>query len=343
MAKRKKDKIYRRRSPIALFFKILGIIIFVLLLLFVIIFFWFQRYVVYSDDGVELVVPFLSFIYDDEEETAISPSPSLIIEEPAQEVSEEGREDEIVTNENQITGIEVSGLTNNIDSYRSKLQDAGARSIAVEAKDAIGNLLYQSGSETVINYDISTGVDISGTVSSLKESEIYTIVFVSCFADDTLAERSTSAALMDADGEIYQDPNGQKWLDPTDDITVSYLSDICGELAEMGFDEIVLTNFTIPTVEDETEEASILRDFASNLKSKIGVTELSVFVNGADWTRESIMSEFSNVFYRFYAQSTEMDAVSAIALTLLGNEYSERFVIRGADNPQDDCGWLINE
>lgn len=59
MSRKKSKQIYRRRSPVKIVFAVLGGIILAALILFMLVFFGFQKYAVYTDDGVTLEVPWL--------------------------------------------------------------------------------------------------------------------------------------------------------------------------------------------------------------------------------------------------------------------------------------------
>lgn len=52
-------KIYKKRRPLKIALKVLGILLAALVLLSVIVFFGFQKYIVYTPEGVRLEIPFL--------------------------------------------------------------------------------------------------------------------------------------------------------------------------------------------------------------------------------------------------------------------------------------------
>ncbi|NLV49191.1 MAG: hypothetical protein GXY20_00685 [Clostridiales bacterium] len=52
-------RIYHGRNPLRALLKVLLWIIIIAAALFVFAFFWFKRYIVYTDDGIILDVPFL--------------------------------------------------------------------------------------------------------------------------------------------------------------------------------------------------------------------------------------------------------------------------------------------
>jgi hypothetical protein len=57
--KEKKVKVYKKRRPLKIVLRVLGVLLAVVILLSVVIFFGFQKYIVYTPDGVRLEIPFL--------------------------------------------------------------------------------------------------------------------------------------------------------------------------------------------------------------------------------------------------------------------------------------------
>lgn len=57
--KEKKIKVYKKRRPLKIALKVLAVLVIVLVFLSIIVFFGFQKYIVYTPDGVRLEIPFL--------------------------------------------------------------------------------------------------------------------------------------------------------------------------------------------------------------------------------------------------------------------------------------------
>lgn len=339
-------KIYRERSSLALFFKIFGIVIAALIVLFIVIFFWFQRYIVYTGEGLELKIPFLNFLYEGEESNP-TPSVSLVIDE-SETVSDDVQTspEDIPPENNKLVGIEVESLDGaEIEELLLELDGAEADAVYVNMKSISGELMYLSRSETVVDFDITVGPDISATLAQLKERGVYLVAYISCFADDIFATRCTSASLLDENGEVYTDERNIRWLDPRSEKTMSYFTDICRELSELGFDEVVLTDFSVPTVNSGAEEADILIDFATGLKSVMDETELSVFCTSEvlDVSDEAVITEYTNMFYRIYADSENQDEALSAAESLFGEDFPNKLVIITEGEALEDCGWIISK
>lgn len=76
---------------------------------------------------------------------------------------------------------------------------------------------------------------------------LYTVAQVSCLRDGALVRQDPSLALTRVSGSPWRDEDGQSWLDPADPKVQDYLAGICQELANLGFDEILLTHCAFPT------------------------------------------------------------------------------------------------
>jgi|GEM_PF-1928099 len=59
-------KIYRVRSPVKTFFRVLFGVFLCLILLFLFVFFYFQKYIVYTETGIRLEIPFLAALYEED-------------------------------------------------------------------------------------------------------------------------------------------------------------------------------------------------------------------------------------------------------------------------------------
>ena len=68
-----------------------------------------------------------------------------------------------------------------------------------------------------------------------------------CFRDELLPYYDISTALRTHSGYRWTDPEGIHWVDPTNETVRNYLKDVARELAELGFDEIVLASAAYPT------------------------------------------------------------------------------------------------
>ena len=81
------------------------------------------------------------------------------------------------------------------------------------------------------------------------EGEWYTVARISCLRDSGVARGNVETmGLKNTGGYIFYDGNNENWLDPSKQATRDYLCALAVECADLGFDEILLTDLTYPTV-----------------------------------------------------------------------------------------------
>ena len=77
----------------------------------------------------------------------------------------------------------------------------------------------------------------------------HTIARLSCFHDPKAANRDVEGmGLKNTGGYIFYDGNNSQWLDPAKSAAREYLCKLAKEAAELGFDEILLTDVSYPIV-----------------------------------------------------------------------------------------------
>jgi hypothetical protein len=74
------------------------------------------------------------------------------------------------------------------------------------------------------------------------------IARISCFRDSTAARADTPGmGLKNSGGYLFYDGSDENWLDPNKPAARQYLTAIAKECADMGFDELLLTDVSYPT------------------------------------------------------------------------------------------------
>ena len=118
----------------------------------------------------------------------------------------------------------------------------------LEVKGAGGQLVWNSGSETAAAYGANGSVDLAALVEALHAQDIYLVAQISCCVDALLASRSPATALCVNTGAPYTDETGS-WLDPYSATVSGYITELCSDLSDIGFDEILLANFAMPVTD----------------------------------------------------------------------------------------------
>ena len=224
---------YRGRKPVG---KIILAILLVLIILASAGFIVLQRYVVYDDSGKpRLVLP----------EKSPSPASSALPDSSADnlEITVQQPEETKIKLQGIQLGSDPSAWKSAVDGLTAAAQDA----FCVTMKAVGGQLQYQSAVDGAPLSD--TAAAASSALPELLGGDAYAVARISCLRDTLYAKAHVEdAGLKNAGGYIFYDGNNENWLDPSKQGTRVYLCAIAKECAAMGFDEIILTDLSYPTV-----------------------------------------------------------------------------------------------
>ena len=124
---------------------------------------------------------------------------------------------------------------------------AGGNALVVEMKGIKGRLAWQS--ETALAAALWANAADNLTAQAVGElaenSDLYLVARIQCFRDPLMAS-GWVGSLMTRGGNLWHDAQGVGWSSPASREAVDYLSALCLELAEMGFDEILLDSASYP-------------------------------------------------------------------------------------------------
>lgn len=238
---------YRGRTKLQTALTVLIVLLLVVLLLAVAAFFFLQRYMVYTDDGqAHLELPFL------QQETPAPPVPTqnqplvIVTAEPtAAPTPEPTPTPEAVP---AVTPVSLFRAAVTEGSAQRLVTAAGGNAAILNMKANDGSLGYVSSLPRAISAGTSAAEpDLNGQVLAVTGSELYTIARVSCFKDNLTPKVDNSLAIKTNSGYNWRDGDDTRWMNPTVPEVRQYLTGVCGELADLGFDEILLDNSGWPT------------------------------------------------------------------------------------------------
>lgn len=239
---------YRGRSKAQSVLTVLIVILVIVLLLSVCAFFFLQKYMVYTDDGqARLALPFLH-----QESPSPAPpvqsAPLVIVtaqptpSEPPQPTPPATREVPAVLPVSLFRAAVTEGNAQRLVTA----QKGNAALLNLKADD--GSLGYVSALPQAISLQTSeSDPELNGKLRALAGSELYTIARVSCFKDNLAPKADASLAIKTNSGYNWRDGEDVRWMNPSFATTRDYIVSICGELAPMGFDELLLDNACWPT------------------------------------------------------------------------------------------------
>ena len=210
---------YRGRTTVTDWLKRIALVLAVLVVILVAVLFFGQGSISYTDEGLRIHWPF-------------------------------SQQSEPQTDASSILSVSLSSL---LDGSAAQLaQEAGADGVVVTMKDDQGALGWQS--QQALASALQEGVD-SGTVNAAltawNEGDVYTVARLSCFRDEALGSNMDYTLRTSSDYR-WRDSGDLHWATPSNEAVRSYLIGLMTELAQMGFDEIVLDHFGYPTQADGT-------------------------------------------------------------------------------------------
>ena len=218
---------------------------------------WIQRYVVYTRDGVKIDMERSTVDIAGEVATPPAPrDPVSIYFTPKEDIIDMG------TKLYQILGyyIPTDALLYDITGVSSQIDMLTPGSaVMIDLKSIYGNFFY---STKIDNAPIADAINtdiVDNIIKKLTNTEFYAIARIPAFRE---MDFDTSACLSDEDGYPWHDEEYCVWLDPTDSQTMAYLIQICSELRNLGFDEVVFCEFLLPDSSNYVFESDLTKDQA---------------------------------------------------------------------------------
>lgn len=224
---------YRGRSPLSTPLKVIAIFLAVVLILSVAALFFLEPYWVYSADGGRLLLP-----WGQEKEEEQTPLPS--VSQPMVVLTPEPEPEELL----HAVLLPRSALTDG--SVQTQLEQAGATAAIFDMKADDGTLAFVSASPLAVSAGVNAAAGTNETITSLNAQEdLYTVARLSCFRDNTMPRQRNDLALRSSLGN-WRDEDSTRWLSPAYAENQQYITDLCLELAGLGFDEILLDYSAFP-------------------------------------------------------------------------------------------------
>ena len=275
-----------------------------------------SRYIVYDEEGTpQMELPW------QEEPVEEHPEPplDLTIEEPVKVQTLRGFSTPVP--------LTRESWSHSLDQAKETFDCNAA---AVTLKDAAGNVYFNSTVAlpgTVRFQEGETDAALAAVVAYSQSTEGHSIARLSCFHDPKAANRDVeNMGLENTGGYIFYDGNNSQWLDPAKPAAREYLCGLAKEAAELGFDEILLTDVSYPTVGKlnkidygEGEKSSYLADFLEEMRAALapyGVmlsieVPQAVISQGSDENAGLLLADIAPKVDRIYAPA---DAAEVPAL-----------------------------
>lgn len=277
-----------------------------------------QAYIVYGEDGkVRLELPW-------QEEPAETPEEpeedvTLTIQEP--ETAKEVRAMQLA--DTPLTAWSVT------EPEVLMASSVGYNAAELTMKDAAGKVYFDSTAPS------------EALRAALADERYRLIARLTCFRDPKAANANVETmGLKNTGGYIFYDGNNTQWLDPGKPAARQYLCGLAKELAELGFDEVLLTDVTYPTVGKldkiaygETMKSENLGTFLTEMREALAPYDVTmsielpeaVVAEGSDNHAGLVLESIAPQVDRVYAVTTA-DQAETLAAAVTAADESTGFV-----------------
>ncbi len=197
----------------------------------------------YTDEGVRLVLPWTEQAPGTTEEPVgpgNSEPPVLIVDDPDEPTPEPSPEPSPEAGPQQIGAVEVPAGAVADETAAGLVTAAGGNTLVVEMKSASGQVYWNSAEALPGAVADGNGAVTAGVQALAEKGELHLVARVVCFRDQLMVSNSLGGPLMTRGGNTWYDVYGLRWVSPASPEARDYLIRLCLELAELGFDEILL-------------------------------------------------------------------------------------------------------
>ena len=227
------------------------------------------------------------------------------------------------------------------DSNDRAKESFDCNAAAVTLKDAAGNVYFNSTTALpgTVQLQEETDAALAEVVAYCQSTEGHSIARLSCFHDPKAANRDVeNMGLKNTGGYIFYDGNNSQWLDPAKPAAREYLCGLAKEAAELGFDEILLTDVSYPTVGKlnkidygEGEKGGHLADFLEEMRAALapyGVmlsieVPKAVISQGADENAGLLLADIAPKVDRIYAPADAAEVPALAQAVSTASQFAE--------------------
>lgn len=239
----------RRSSGVGTVLKWIIVFLLAVLVVAVGVYYMLLNGLIYDDNGVHVSLPWKRPEESQPPPPSSSSAPPNVDESPTDTVLVIETPPPLTPRElakQTLQAVEVTPTVLLSGHAAQQVERAGGNAVLVEMKRDDGTLAYVSSVELAISLEASgSDTQVNQALRDLTGGDYYTIAQVSCFRDDIVGGVNSYAILSNG-GYRWRDFNGMRWSCAGKTSTQDYIVDLCVELAQMGFDEILLTNCGYP-------------------------------------------------------------------------------------------------
>lgn len=290
---------------------------------------YLQRYIVYTPEGARLdfstrpgadtsseVPSNPNFVVETPDPL---PESGLVVDKPVQEQTESGL--------STLSGFYVTvEMLQDPDAVLQAIGDIELPiAVLVDVKSIFGNYYYTS---SIAGAESSTLVEtarVDALFQNLAGREgLHLIAKFPAFRDSAYALGNQDCGLPLSSGALWMDEESCYWLDPASTKVLSHLESIILELQSLGFDEVVLDDFTFPDSANiiyDGDRSSVILEAAKRLSANLAEEEICLSLCCTDPT----LAPYAERFYILDCDGSEVQGI-AEALETVYNPLSPHLV-----------------
>lgn len=222
-------------------------------------------------------------------------------------------------------------------------------------KDGTGTVRFRAASAVSGSVDVTEEAETA--LTELTGGTLRSIAELSCLRDPKAAASDPAGmGLEDTGGYPFYDGENQPWLDPAKPAARQYLCALAVEAAELGFDELLLTDLTYPTsgrleriAADDAERREALNLLLEELRAALEPYEVLIAVEvspdavAADGQANAglTLTDLTAAADRVVCAATS--AEEAVVLRAAVGESIPFTALLTAQDPAWNGGWLLTD
>ena len=249
---------------------------------------WVERYIIYTEDGAVI-----NFDLNPELPMGEIAQPPVAGEGPEIHYNEGENAVNTSTDLLQMNGYYITYdlLKNDFDNVKKKVEALPTNTpVMIDVRGGYGSFYYSSELEDAVMAQSLNVNQVDELIQLMHQKNLYLIARLPAFQNYTFGLNNVPSGIpfTGGGGALWMDGEGCYWLKPKDSAVIGHLTAVILELRGMGFDEVVLDKFWVPTanrVQYTGDALADLTECANRLLTNVSTNSftLSFTTSSADF------------------------------------------------------------
>ena len=249
---------------------------------------WVERYIIYTEDGAVI-----NFDLNPELPMGEIAQPPVAGEGPEIHYNEGENAVNTSTDLLQMNGYYITYdlLKNDFDNVKKKVEALPTNTpVMIDVRGGYGSFYYSSELEDAVTAQSLNVNQVDELIQLMHQKNLYLIARLPAFQNYTFGLNNVPSGIpfTGGGGALWMDGEGCYWLKPKDSAVIGHLTAVILELRGMGFDEVVLDKFWVPTanrVQYTGDALADLTECANRLLTNVSTNSftLSFTTSSADF------------------------------------------------------------